>query len=690
MTDQPFRSPAEVRRSGNRLQHERSLYLRQHATNPVDWHPWDEQALSLARATDRPIFLSSGYSSCHWCHVMEHEVFEHDAVAEVLNRRFVCIKVDREESPEVDATYMEAVQLMTGRGGWPMSVFLTPDLQPFFGATYIPQERFLALLAQIDDLWRTRRDEVVGQAGAVAARIVADLRQDGPPAALDEDLLADAVAAAARRFDDRDGGFAGPMKFPVPVRWSFLLHWFRQTGDPEARRMVEHTLEAMSRGGLYDHVGGGFHRYTVDTHWTVPHFEKMLYDNAQLARLSLEAGVALGRRDLTAVGLDVLEFLDREMCGPEGAVYASLDADSEGEEGTYYVWTPAQIRAAVGADDGPTLARDLGVTREGNFEHGASVLTRRLHRPDTHDDRLFATHRQRLREVRAARVAPTLDRKIITGWNGLALSAFARGALVTGRDDLTRRAHAIARYLHDVHRLPDGRLARASNDGQAVGTAVLEDHALLAQGLLDLFQLTGDPEHLAWARDLVAVVQAEFGRDGGAWYTTAAGVGVPLGRRVELFDNVIPSGCSVMLDVLLTLAAITGDGDLHDEVERQLAAHASLIGRAGLEMAGWLDAALRLQGPLREVVVAGEVADPARLALWRQATASLSPAVVAVPLGPDGPSERLLSLAPALAGKTAVSGAAAAYVCRYGACGEPTSDPEMLRQLLIGRHLDII
>jgi uncharacterized protein YyaL (SSP411 family) len=686
MTAQPdptFRSPAEVRRSGNRLQHARSLYLQQHAANPVDWFPWGDEALDVARTSGRPIFLSSGYSSCHWCHVMEHEVFEHDDVAEVLNRRFVCIKVDREESPEIDATYMEALQVMTGRGGWPMSVFLTPDLQPFFGATYIPKQRFLTLLEQIDGLWRERRDEVTGQAEAVAARIVVDLDAGPQPVGeVDRDLLAAAVADAAGRFDEQEGGFTGPMKFPVPVRWSFLLHWYRKTGDPAARRMVEHTLDAMARGGLYDHVGGGFHRYTVDRHWTVPHFEKMLYDNAQLARLYLEAGAALARPDYTAVGLDVLEFLDREMCGDQGAVFASIDADSDGEEGTYYVWTPAQIDAAVGTADGAALARELGVTAAGNFEHGASVLTRRAQPAEAADDELFAAHRERLREVRAGRPAPALDRKIITGWNGLALSAFARGAAVTGRDDLRCRAIAIAEFLDRVHFLNDGRLARASNDGQAVGVAVLEDHALLAQGLLDLFQLTGDPVHLSRAQDLVQRVQDDFRRDGGAWYTTAIGADAPLGRRVEVLDNVIPSGCSVMLDVLLTLAAITGDGAVHEAVARELSARSALLRRAGFEMAGWLDAALRLQGPLHEVVVAGEPEQ--REALWREATSTLSPGVVAVAVGPDGPVAELLALAPALAGKTAVDGLAAAYVCRHGACGEPTTVPGRLREMMGG------
>ncbi|MEZ4386020.1 MAG: thioredoxin domain-containing protein [Candidatus Krumholzibacteriia bacterium] len=684
------RTAAEVRRTGNHLVGSASLYLRQHAGNPVDWYPWGPEALERARAEDRPIFLSSGYSSCHWCHVMEHEVFEHDDVADALNRDFICIKVDREERPDIDATYMEAVQLMTGSGGWPMSVFLTPDLEPFFGATYIPKARFLALLEQVAALWRDRRADLVAQAGQVAERLQAE-PTTAPGRAVSTDLLAAAVKGAVSRYDEEFGGFQGPMKFPVPVRWVFLLDWYRKTGDPEARRLVEGTLEAMADGGLYDHVGGGFHRYTVDPHWTVPHFEKMLYDNAQLARLYLEAGAALDRADFTAVGVDVLEFLARDMTAPGGALCASYDADSGGEEGSYYVWTPAQITAAVGPASGPALAALLGVTEAGNFEHGASVITRRVPPTTVAADfglsaaaaaRLFADHRDELRSARAERTSPTLDHKVVTAWNGLALSAFARGARATGRQDFRECAQTIADYLKRVHHLAAGGLARASNQGQATGEAVLEDHALLAQGLLDLFQVTGDPGTLAWAQQLVGTVQAEFAREGGAWYTTAAGATVPLGRRVDLFDNVIPGGCSVMLDVMLTLAALTGDATAGEAVAGELAAQSALLARAGLEMAGWLDAALRLDGPLHEVVVAGRPGDAAFQALWRTATGSLSPGVVAAPVGADGPSAELLALAPALAGKTAVKGDPAAYVCRFGSCRAPTTNPLHLKDLL--------
>ncbi|MBD3220650.1 DUF255 domain-containing protein [bacterium] len=678
-----YRPPADVRRDGNRLQDEPSLYLRQHARNPVDWHPWGDEALALAGRTNRPIFLSSGYSSCHWCHVMEDEVFEHEDVAEVLNRHFVSIKVDREERPVIDATYMEAVQRLTGRGGWPMSVFLTPDLEPFFGGTYFPRPQFLSLLEQIVALWRDRPDELEEQARRLAASIRAepDVRAAGE---LDEGWLARAVARTADAYDAEHGGFEAPMKFPVPVRWTFLLHWYRKTADPTVERMLDGTLDAMARGGLYDHVGGGFHRYTVDRDWTVPHFEKMLYDNAQLASLYLEAGAALGRADHTAVGVDVLEFLDREMTGPEGAVYASFDADSGGEEGTYYVWSPDQIAGAVGDRDGPPLAALLGVTGAGNFEHGTSVVTRRSDaaRIADHHDRsaedvaaLFGRHRERLRAVRDERIAPGLDRKVITAWNGLALSAFARGALATGRADFRARAEAIAAFLRGRHRAGDGRLARSSDGERTVGAGTLEDYALLGRGLLDLFQLTGEAAHLAWASEIVDIVRDDFARRDGLWYTAPGGGDAPLGRRVDLTDSVVPGGCSAMLDLILTHGTITGDTGAAELVSRELSRHGRLIEAAGLEMAGWLDVALRLEGPLHEVIVAGDPDDAGFASLWGAIAPRLSPAVVLLPVPAQGADAELVAIAPTVHGKAAMDGHAAGWVCNRGSCLAPTTDP---------------
>ncbi len=699
MTHAP-RTPAEVRRTGNRLREEASLYLQQHAGNPVDWYPWGEEALARARAEDRPIFLSSGYASCHWCHVMEHEVFEHDDVAEVLNRHFVCIKVDREELPAVDALYMEAVQLLTGHGGWPMSVFLTPQQQPFFGGTYIPHDRFLGLLARIHELWTTRRADLERQAGQVAERLVADLDPEllledagaeEPGAAADaagvdaDALMAAAAQQAAGRFDAEHGGLAGTTKFPVPPRWRALLWWYRRGGDPTTREMLDVTLEAMARGGLRDHVGGGFHRYTVDPRWTVPHFEKMLYDNAQLATLFLEAGAALERPDFTAVGLDTLRFLDREMADPDGACHASYDADSGGEEGTYYVWTPAQLAAAVGPDDGPVLADLLGVDAAGNFEHGTSVVTRRADpaavaarhgRPAAEVAGLFDRHRAALQAVRAQRTPPGRDAKVVTAWNGLALSAFARGWVATGEAWLLQRAEAIAAFLWRVHRMEDGRLWRASNQARPTGPGVLEDHAHLAVGLLDLFQATGDPDHLAWAQELLGRVDAHFRRPDGGWFTTADDTPGPLGRRPDLFDNVTPGGASAALEAMVTFAAVTGQEPARGQARDQLRAHAGLLTRAGLDMAGWLAAALRLAGPLHEVVVAGSPGQKRREELLAAARAGLPCGAVTVPLPAAGATARLQELAPALRGKAAAAGAPAAWICRQGACGAPTDSAE--------------
>ena len=686
-----YRSPEEVRRTGNRLRDQASLYLQQHANNPVDWYPWGEAALAAARREDKPIFLSSGYSSCHWCHVMEHEVFEHDDVAEVLNRHFVCIKVDREENPAIDATYMQAVQLMTGGGGWPMSVFLTPDQQPFFGGTYIPHDEFLELLDRVVEAWATQRAELENQAGRVTQRILAVPDPAGQTGAVvGHELMQTVVTGAREHFDEQYGGFAGPRKFPVPVRWSFLLDWYRRTGDDTAREMVDRTLTAMAGGGLRDHVGGGFHRYTVDADWTVPHFEKMLYDNAQLASLFLAAGAAFERPDLTAVGADVLEFLDRDMCDPEGACYASFDADSGGEEGTYYVWTPDQITAVAGQDDGPVLAELLGIDCGGNFERGTSVVTRRTDlaavaaasgRDPADLARLFDRYRAALRTARDQRTPPGLDRKIITAWNGLALSAFAQGHRATGRADFRARAEAIADYLRRVHRHDDGTLYRASNAGRPTGAAVLEDYTLLARGLLDLYQVTGDAAHLEWAHELLDTVATQFVRAGGAWFTTPESGDIPLGRRVDLFDSVIPSGASVAVDALVTYGALTGHIEALDEAKRQLEAQSGLLARAGLEMAGWLDAALRLEGPLYDVVVLGKPEDERTRALYLAAAAGLSPGVVVTPLPAAGSPDRLESLAPALAGKTAPGGTPTAYVCQRGICQAPSVNPKKIREL---------
>jgi uncharacterized protein YyaL (SSP411 family) len=685
------RTPAQIRREGNHLMGESSLYLQQHAHNPLDWYPWGETALSLAKKQDKPIFLSIGYSSCHWCHVMEHEVFEDDETADFMNRHFVCIKVDREERPDLDSVYMSAVQTISGRGGWPLSVFLTPDLQPFFGGTYFPRDAFLDLVHKIREVYLESREDLVAQAAQIAKRalhvpgmsqeITADRR-------LSTELVENAAAQAPVNFDMRWGGFAGEQKFPTPARWQFLLHYYRRTGERQYLNLVRKTLEAMASGGIYDHVGGGFHRYTVEKTWLIPHFEKMLYDNAQLASLYLEAGVVMERSDFLYVGKDVLDFLLREMRESSGAFCASFDADSGGVEGSYYVWTPEDLSLATNAADGPVLADLLNVEGTGNFEGNKSVITRRtdlaqiaqLHERDPQEvTDLFQHHRAALRAYRAGRPAPDLDRKIVTAWNGLALSALAHGYAALGDVRYRDAAREAADFLWRVHHHGEGRLYRASNAGKAAHEAVLEDYAGLASGLLDLYQVTGDGEQLQRALLVLDHARAHFARPQGGWFLTSDEVEAPLGRRTELFDSVTPSGNGALLQALVRAAALTGREDYRQDVQKTLDTFVPLLERAGLEMACWIDAAALLLGPYYVVVIAGEPDGSAETPLSTAVLRRLPAGAVLARIPADGPGADLAAVLPQLAGKRAqADGRPVAYVCEYGSCHEPTSDPERL------------
>ena len=716
---EPVRTPDEVRARGNRLADERSLYLRQHARNPVEWYPWGDEAFTRARDEDKPVFLSIGYSSCHWCHVMEGEVFEDDEVARFLNAHFVSIKVDREERPDVDSVYMEAVQQMTGSGGWPLSTFLVPDGRPFFGGTYFPRPQFLALLRRVHELWGGQRGDLLRQAEALTEAVRAEpiLSARPPDAAALASTLADIVAAGASTawaaYDPRWGGVRARMKFPTPLRWHFLLHHWRKTGDAQAAEMVVGTLRAMASGGIHDHVGGGFHRYTVDDTWLVPHFEKMLYDNALLARLYVEAAVAFDDRDglrssgpsssgpssssllsFGEVARDTLDFLLREMRDPRGGFYGSFDADSGGEEGSFYVWTPEEL-AAVAGNDAAALAMLLGVTPGGNFE-GKSIPTRRVAPSavaaaygldEAQAAGLFEKYREALRAHRAGRVPPGLDRKVVTSWNGLAVAAFALAYRVFGDERYRDGAERAADFLWETHRRGDGSLFRASNDGVATGEGILDDYAFLADGLLELYQATGDERHLRRALSLLAFVREQFRHPEAGWYQVRSGHDTPLGRKVEVFDHARPSGQAVLLHALLAAAALTGSEAWRAEVEETLGARSQILGRAGLEMAWWLDAAEKLNGPFYEVVVAGG-ADDERTKALAAVVRSLAPShAVFVQVPADGPTPGQAELLPPARGKTAQGGIPTAFVCRFGSCKRPTSDPATLRsQILEGWH----
>jgi len=691
LREKAMRTPAEIREQGNHLLGESSVYLQQHAHNPVDWYPWGEAALARARDENKPIFLSIGYSSCHWCHVMEHEVFEVDEVAALINEHFVCIKVDREERPDLDAVYMEAVQVITGRGGWPMTVFLTPGLEPFFGGTYFPREQFMDLCRRIVQAHAEVPNDLIDQAARVTEHISRQPARSGHEVP-DLESVATRAKQALGDYDETWGGFKQQQKFPTPLRWRFLLHQYRRTGDEDIAKAIRHTLSAMAAGGIRDHLGGGFHRYTVERTWLVPHFEIMLYDDAQLASLYLEASAVFDDAYYRSVATDLLDFMLRDLSDPAGGFYASYDADSGGEEGSFYVWTPDEIETVVGAEDGPVLSRLLGVTPAGNFE-GHTILTRRVStaevarefgRDEADVAGLFDKYRQVLYDHRAQRVWPGLDRKLVTAWNGLALSAFARGAAVLDEPRYLEAAKRTADRLWVLHRDARGHLCRASTGGVRSGDGIIDDYAMLAEGLLDLYEATGDLEQLRRARELIATAGELFTDPAGGFFMTASDTEAPLGRRADLFDSVEPSGISSMLHALLRESALAGDAAGRYRVGAIIARHGDLLESAGLEMAWWLDALSLYHGPQYDVVIAGDAATTLRQAFWR-----LDPSFAVLATVPgEGPDDDQLALLPRTRGKTALYGAPAAYVCRFGACERPAIDAARLSAQLRGvwRH----
>jgi uncharacterized protein YyaL (SSP411 family) len=698
----------------NRLIDETSPYLKQHAHNPVDWHPWGDEAFARARAEDRPILLSVGYAACHWCHVMERESFEDEATARVMNEWFVPVKVDREERPDVDAIYMQAVQAMTGHGGWPMTVFLTPDGEPFFGGTYFPPDdrhgmpSFRRVLLSVADAWRSRRDAVAQTVGSLR-RMYAQVSQTAAPTAsgaLTRDTLVRAQAAIAARYDREHGGTRGAPKFPQAMTSDFLLRRWARTGDATPLAMVAHTFRAMARGGMYDQVGGGFHRYAVDAEWLVPHFEKMLYDNALLARLGVHLWQATGDGEARRVTEETLAWVAREMTSPAGGFYATLDADSEGHEGKFYVWTADELRDALAdlPDDARTrVAAYWGVTATGNFE-GANVLHVRLSEhpaAEEGDPSLRSGEaaladavrraKARLLEVRERRVRPARDEKILAAWNGLMLRAVAEAARAFG--DPALRALALRNGEFLAATLVDGetgRVRRVHMDGVTRIGGFLEDHAAVALGFLALHALTLDERWLELAVQITGDVVARFWDDVvGAFFDTPAdgGEGPPLITRPrDPTDNATPSGTSLALELCLIVADLTGDERLRARADRVLGALADSMAQFAPAFGHVLGAAdLAVEGPA-ELVLVGDPAADDLLALAAAAGRVYVPGLIVTggPAGDDvggGPAGRPRG-SPLRAGRGMVGGRATAYVCRHSTCDLPTNDPRTLAEQL--------
>jgi hypothetical protein len=698
----------------DRLRDATSPYLLQHADNPVDWWPWCDEAFLAAARRDVPVLLSVGYSACHWCHVMAHESFENEQVAAIMNEHLVAVKVDREERPDVDAIYMTATQAMTGQGGWPMTVFMTPDREPFYCGTYFPREYFERLVLGVAKAWREDRAAVAGQAGEIAAALAgqsltaaaltpAGLSVPGAAGAQDGDQLAAATQTAvqtlAGEYDAARGGFGEAPKFPPSMVLEFLLRHAERTraaSDPADRalEMASATASAMARGGMYDQLAGGFARYSVDADWVVPHFEKMLYDNALLARVYTHLWRLTGDELARRVAEETCAWMLADLRTRQGGFASALDADSEGAEGTFYVWTSEQLTAELGESDGGYAAAAFGVTAAGTFEHGTSVLQLRA---DAADPQRHERVRSALLTARARRVRPGRDDKVVAAWNGLAIAALAEAGLLLGRPDFVEAARAAAELLAVTH-LTDGRLARTSRDGVAgVSAGVLEDYGNVAEGLLALSGVTGEARWAGMAGQLLETALDRFAAEAG-FYDTADDSERLLYRPADPADGPSPSGAFAIAGALLSYSALTGETRHRDAAIgtlQVLPAMAAKFPRA----AGWglAVAEASLTGPV-EIAVVGPADDARTTQLHRTALQHAPPgAVIALgdpaaapgnPAGaPGNPAAAPGNLAdaphqheiPLLAGRDLVHGAPAAYVCRGFTCRAPVTDPDLLR-----------
>jgi uncharacterized protein YyaL (SSP411 family) len=676
----------------NQLAQEASLYLRQHADNPVDGQPWGDEAFARARAEDRPVLLSIGYSSCHWCHVMAHESFEDPDTAAVMNELFVNVKVDREERPDVDALYMQATLSLAGQGGWPMTVFLTPDGRPFYAGTYFPKTArgglpaFADLCRAIANAYRSRRDDVETQAAEVARRLAASSQRTPADEAPDRRILEDAVVGLARSFDPAEGGFGGAPKFPPSLALEFLLR--RLAGRPDdhhAREIVELTLGKMAAGGIYDQVGGGFHRYSVDGHWLVPHFEKMLYDNALLARDYALAHRVTGSPEHARIAQETLDYLLREMRVPGGGFAAAQDADSPGGEGAFFVWTPQEIEALLPETQARTVMLRYGVRPEGNFE-GRTIL-RVMASVDAVSRELgedarphLAAARRAMYEARLNRPAPARDDKVIAAWNGLAIAALADAGLILGRGDYVDAAAATAAFVLDAL-VVDGRLRRAYMDGAARHLGQLDDHADLCHGLLSLYGATFHPRWLAAARGIAGQMVELFADPQGGGFFYSGADGEPLVARTrDLEDHPTPAGNSQAAHVLLRLADLTGDAALEERALGALGLVRAEMGRFPQAFGTALIALDHHLAERREIAVVGPPDDDRTAELVRAARAGARPADALAVGDPADPEAA--DAAPLLRDRPLAEGAPAAYICRGFTCQAPVTSPEELSAAL--------
>ncbi len=703
-TSSSMASKQQGRHKANRLAREKSPYLLQHAYNPVDWYAWGDEAFEEAKAQDKPIFLSIGYSTCHWCHVMEKESFENDETAKLMNDTFVSIKVDREERPDIDHMYMTVCQMMTGSGGWPLNIIMTPDRRPFFAGTYFPKESRHGRLGldelsrKIKVLWNQNRDQVLDSSEKVMLALNR-IQEEPPGESLGKDILNTAFRQLSQRYDPKHGGFSNAPKFPTAHNMLFLLRYWKRTGDESALSMVEHTLEAMRLGGIYDHVGSGFHRYSTDDRWLVPHFEKMLYDQAMLATLYTEAYQATGKEEYARTAHEIFAYVLRDMTATEGGLFSAEDADSEGAEGKFYVWTMDEIRNVLDSPEAELVTEVYRAVEEGNFHEeaigrltGSNILHMRQ-TPSQTASRLGVTPgeleakldraREKLFKAREKRIHPHKDDKILTDWNGLMIAALSKAAQVFDRPEYADAAMQAADFILTALRAPDGRLLHRYRDGEAGLPAHVDDYAFMIWGLLELYEATFKVDYLKAALDLNRLFVQHFwdaGR-GGFYFTSADGSELPV-RKKEIYDGATPSGNSVAALNLLRLHRITGDPEFEKRADLLGRAFSGSVNQFPSAYTQLLVALEFSIGPSHEIVITGRAGATDTARLLNELRRPFLPNKVVLFRPADGDSPEIAGIAPYTKDQKSLDGKATAYVCANFSCEMPTSDPARMMELL--------
>ncbi|GIM27647.1 thioredoxin domain-containing protein [Clostridium polyendosporum] len=671
-------------KKSNKLINQKSPYLLQHAYNPVDWYPWGEEAFEKAEKEDKPIFLSIGYSTCHWCHVMERESFEDDEVADVLNKYFVSIKVDREERPDVDHIYMTVCQTLTGHGGWPLTIFLTPDKKPFFAATYIPKhdrmgmQGLISILQRAKDAWKNNRSDILESSNHIMGFI--DQSNDIMRGDFDEGVAEEAFFQFTGDFDSVYGGFGGAPKFPTPHNLSFLLRYWYKTKDNSALKMVEKTLESMYKGGIYDHIGYGFSRYSTDNKWLVPHFEKMLYDNALLAIAYLETYQATKNKKYSDIAQEIFTYVLRDMTSPEGGFYSAEDADSEGEEGKFYVWSVHEIKSILGEEEGEKFCRIFDITPNGNFEGKNIPNLIRFSIPEN-ELQFVKRCRERLFSYREKRVHPYKDDKILTSWNGLMIAAMAIGGRVLNNKEYSLAAERAVEFIYKNLVREDGRLLARYRDGEAAFPAYADDYAFLAWGLIELYETTYNPDYLKKAVDLNNDLLRYFWDvEKGGLFVYGSDSEQLITRPKEIYDGATPSGNAVSALNLLRLARLTGDYELEDKAHRILKAFGNQIVSYPKGHAFSLMALLFIQSPTKEVVVVADSNNNDAQNMINIINSEFRPFTVSVFFSSE--NSDLKSVAPFITDYKSVDGKATAYVCENFACQAPVTSSDQLEEML--------